>query len=126
MTKMDISNEIMDEEIITPIGTLEWNMGTIYNLPAYLESMRPTVEGDKEHSTRYIGQCPIPMLKVGASHDDVKRVSIEAMMVTITHVLTIMEKDGIEGLVFLCFVTHQLRWDIKVVCNAYVPQLKQV
>ena len=118
--------EIIDEEIITPIGTLEWNMSDRYIMVVDLEKMRPTIEEDKEHSTRYIGQCPIPMLKVGASHDDVKRVSIEAMMVTITHVLTIMEKDGIEGLVFLCFATHQLRWDIKIVCNAYVPQLKQV
>ena len=124
--KMDILNKIMDEEIITQIGTLEWNMSDRYITVADLEKMRPTIEGDKEHSTRYAGQCEIPMLKVGASHDDVKRVSIEAMMVTITYVLTIMEKDGIEGLVFLCFATHQLRWNINIVCNAYVPQLKQV
>ena len=121
-----MTNNIMDEEIITPIGTLEWNMGDRYITVLDLEKMRPTVEEDKEHSTRYAAQCEIPMLKIGASSDDVNRVNIEAMMHVIAHVLRMMHDHVEDGNVLLCFVTHQLRWDIKIVCNAYVPQLKQV
>ena len=116
----------MDEEIITQIGTLEWNMGDRYITELDLEKIRPTIEGDKEHSTRYAGQCGIPTCKVGASHEDAKKTSIETMMVVIGYVLRIMHDAGEDGLVLLCFATHQLRWNIKIVCNAYVPQPRQV
>ena len=115
----------MDEEIITSIGTLEWNVSDRYIMASDLLKMRPTIEGDKEHSTRYAGQCEIPMCKVGASDDDVKKAAIETLMSVITHVLRIMHDHGEDGRVLLCFAAHQLRWDIKIVCNAYVPQLKQ-
>ena len=115
----------MDEEIITQIGTLEWVMGDHYITVADLEKMRPTIEEDKEHSIGYAAQYCMNVLKIGASKEDVKKANIQAMMVVITHVITLMKKDGIEGLVLLVFATHQLRWDIKIVCKAYVPQLKQ-
>ena len=118
--------EIIDEEIITPIGTLEWNMGDHYITVSDLEKMRPTVEKDKEHSIRYAAQCPMPMCKIGASDEDVTKVSIQTMMDVIIHIIMMMGRDEVDGKVLLCFATHQLRWDIKIVCNAYVPQLKQV
>ena len=122
---MDKSNNIMDEEIITPIGTLEWNMDDHYIMDTDLLKMRPTVVGDKQHSTRYVAQCEILMCKVGASDEDVKKASIVTMMSVIARVLRIMHDDEVDGLVLLCFATHQLHWDIMIVCNAYVPQLKQ-
>ncbi len=91
----------MDKDIITPIGTLEWNVGTIYDFPAHLESMRPTVEEDKEHNTRYTGQCELPSLHLGASEEDRKKEFTQTMMYVITYVIHIMEKDGIEGLVHI-------------------------
>ena len=119
--------EIMgEEEIITPVGTLEWSMGDHYVTELDLEKIRPTVEEDKKHSTHYIAQYPIPMLKVGASDEDVTKASIQAMMDVIIYIIMLMRRNEVDGLVLLVFATHQLRWDIKVVCNAYVPQLKQV
>ena len=37
----------MDEEIITQIGTLEWNVSDRYIMTTDLEKIRPTIEEDK-------------------------------------------------------------------------------
>lgn len=113
----------MSEEIITSIGTLEWIIDERFFEELDFKNIRPTVEEDKKYGTRYAAQCEIPMLKVGSTPDEAKKRALETITYVAIHVLTEMRKDRC-GLVFLCFATHQLYMDIKIVCHAYLPELK--
>ena len=114
----------MSEEIITPLGTLEWIMNEHFFTALDFENLRLTVENDKKHSTRYAGQCDIPVCRVGTSDEDAKKTSMISWMVATTYVLRTMEDDKVEGKIFLCFAIHQLRLNIKIVCHAYRPEPK--
>jgi hypothetical protein len=104
-------------EIITPIGTLDWNMEFgVDILHSHLQYIRPSTQDDIEGEKLSVRNYSLD--HVAIIKNDIDNIR-EALLYVLVVMLKQLAQDGVRGKVNLVLYHRIENWTVNVTCSAY-------